>query len=412
MKKSIIVIFLLCSLLVYGQDKKEEPKYGIVFSGYVKNDIYIDTRQSGTTTALRDEHFYLYPDNALYDKDMNDINASTDLHMLNIQTRLKGDISSPDAFGAKTSGVIEGEFYGTSELDVNGFRLRHAYVKMDWQKTNLLIGQYWHPLFPAESFPGTLSFNTGAPFNPFSRNPQVRLTRKLDEVSMSLTIYSQRDFVSTGPEGSSNKYIKNSGLPGGNLQLRIPMGQVLTAWAGVDYKTLRPELKTSENYKNTEKVGSYSAFANVKIKTKPVSISLMGVYAQNATDLMMLGGYAVSEITDTITQLKTYATINTTSAWADLTTNGKKVTFGLFTGYSKNLGSGNLVEGSYFSRGSNIDHLFRISPRVTFTSGTLSFGLELETTTAAYGTTQSDGLVTNTKNITNMRALLATIYKF
>ena len=84
---------------------------------------------------------------------MNDINASADLHMLNIQTRLKGDISGPDAFGAKTSGVIEAEFYGTSELDVNGFRLRHAYVKMDWQKTNLLVGQYWHPLFPAESFP-------------------------------------------------------------------------------------------------------------------------------------------------------------------------------------------------------------------------------------------------------------------
>ena len=105
----------------------------------------------------------------------------------------------------------------------------------------------------------------------------------------------------------------------------------------------------------------------------------MGVYAQNATDLMMLGGYAVSEITDTLTKLKAYTTLNTTSAWADLTTNGKKVVFGLFTGYSKNLGSNNPVEGSYYSRGSNIDHLFRFSPRVTFTSGNLSFGLELET---------------------------------
>jgi hypothetical protein len=412
MKRLIIITLLSVITVITAVSQQSEPLFGIKFSGYVKNDIYIDTRQCGATTALRDEHFYLYPENVLYDMDGKDINASTDLHMVNIQTRLKGDIFGPDAFGAKTSGVIEAEFYGTSELDLNGFRLRHAYVKMDWQKTNLLIGQYWHPLFPAESFPGTLSFNTGAPFNPFSRNPQVRLTRKLNEVSTSLTIYSQRDFVSTGPEGSSNKYMKNSGLPGANLQFRIPMGQVFTAWFGVDYKTLRPELKTSVNYENKETFGSYSTFANVKIKTKPVIISLMGVYAQNATDLMMLGGYAVSEITDTLTQLKEYTTINTMSAWADLTTNGKKVAFGLFTGYSKNLGSNVPVKGSFYSRGSNIEHLFRVSPRVTFTSGTLSFGLEMETTTAAYGTTQSDGLVANTNNVTNVRILLATIYKF
>jgi hypothetical protein len=412
MKRLVLLFFLFICLSANAQDKKEEPQFGIKFSGYVKNDIFIDTRQSGVTTALRDEHFYLYPDNVLYDNDGKDINASNDLQMLNIQTRLKGDIFGPDAFGAKTSGVIEAEFYGTSELDVNGFRLRHAFVKMDWQKTTLLIGQYWHPLFPAESFPGTLSFNTGAPFNPFSRNPQVRLTKKLNEISMSLTIYSQRDFVSTGPEGSSNKYIKNSGLPGSNLHFRIPLGQVFTAWAGVDYKTLKPELKTSKNYKSEETIGSFSTFANVKIKTKPVNISLMGGYAQNATDLMMLGGYAVSEITDTLTQLKTYTTLNTMSAWADLTTSGKKVVFGLFAGYSKNLGSNNPVEGAYYSRGSNIDHLFRVSPRVSFISGNLSFGLEMETTSAAYGVTQTDGTVSNPEGVVNLRVLFATMYKF
>jgi len=258
MKRSIIITLLSVITVMTAVSQQSEPLFGIKFSGYVKNDIYLDTRQCGATTALRDEHFYLYPDNVLYDMDGKDINASLDLHMVNIQTRLKGDIFGPDAFGAKTSGVIEAEFYGTSELDVNGFRLRHAYVKMDWPKTNLLIGQYWHPLFPAESFPGTLSFNTGAPFNPFSRNPQVRLTRKLHETSMSLTIYSQRDFVSTGPEGSSNKYMKNSGLPGGNLQFRIPGGQVFTAWAGVDYKILRPELKTSRNYETCSSFCNYS----------------------------------------------------------------------------------------------------------------------------------------------------------
>ncbi len=412
MKRNMVIVLICTFFPAAGRAQEKVPDWGIKFSGYVKNDIFYDTRQSGATTALRDEHFYLYPDNVLNDEFGHDINASPDLHMLNIQTRLKGDITGPDAFGAKTSGVIEAEFYGTSELDVNGFRLRHAFVKMDWKKTSLLIGQYWHPLFPAESFPGTLSFNTGAPFNPFSRNPQVRLTRVLGKAGLSLTVYSQRDFVSTGPDGSNNKYIRNSGIPGVNIHFRIPAGEIFTVWAGLDYKTLKPELKTTANIKTNSTIGSYCSFANVKIKTKPVNISLMGGYAQNATDLVMIGGYAVSEITDTVSMFKTYTTMNTTSFWADITTKGKTVVVGLFTGYSKNLGANDDAVESIYSRGSNIDHLFRISPRIIVTSGHLSFGLELETTTAAYGTTQSDGHVANTNNVSNLRVLLSTQYKF
>lgn len=412
MKKSIIVIFLVCSLLVNGQDKKEEPKYGIVFSGFVKSDIFYDTRQSSAATGLREGHFYLFPDNASYDAAGNDINANPSFHILNIQSRLKGDISGTDAFGAKTSGVIEAEFFGTSEADINGFRLRHAFVKMDWVKTTLLIGQSWHPMFPTESFPGTISFNTGAPFTPFSRNPQVRLTRKFGAISLSLTAYSQRDFTSAGPDGNSNKYMRNSGLPGTNLLLRIPAGDVLTAWAGVDYKKLRPELKTSANLETNSTIGSFSAFATLKIKTKPVSISLMSIYGQNVSDLVMIGGYAVSQIIDPLTQIKTYTNLNTGNVWADLSTNGSKVTCGLFAGFSKNLGADEMIAGTVYGRGNNIDHLFRVAPRVTVTQGRLSFALEIESTTAAYGTMETNGKVVNTNKVSNRRVLFSTIYKF
>ena len=97
--------------------------------------------------------------------------------MLSVQTRLVGKITGPDAFGAKTSGYIEAEFFGTSDADVNGFRLRHAYVKLNWTTTELLIGQFWHPMFITESFPEVVSFNTGAPFQPFNRSPQIRVTQ-------------------------------------------------------------------------------------------------------------------------------------------------------------------------------------------------------------------------------------------
>jgi hypothetical protein len=283
---------------------------------------------------------------------------------------------------------------------------------MDWTKTSLLIGQFWHPLFIAESFPGTISFNTGAPFTPFSRNPQVRITRKFGKVSASATAYSQRDFVSSGPDGSSNKYMRNSGMPGFNAQLRGQAGEIFTGWVGIDYKNLRPELRTNVNVETNVRIGSVTAFANMKFKTKPVTLSLMGVWAQNASDLVMLGGYAVSEITDTDNQFKKYTNLNTANVWADITTNGKKVLFGLFTGYSKNLGAAETIAGSVYGRGNNIDHIFRVSPRITVTEGRLSLAAEIENTSAAYGTMQTDGKVTGAKSVNNTRILLAAIFKF
>jgi hypothetical protein len=412
MKKILLVSMLFLLILNNALTQVAETSFGIRFSGFIKNDIFYDTRQSGATTGLREGHFYLFPDNVLRDIDGNDINANPSFHILNIQSRLKGDITGPDAFGAKTSGVIEAEFFGTGETDINGFRLRHAFVKMDWPKTTLIIGQAWHPMFPEESFPGTISFNTGAPFTPFSRNPQVRLRRMLGDISISVTAYSQRDFVSAGPDGNSNRYLRNSGMPGTDLQFKVPAGEIFTLWAGADYKKLRPELRTPLNFETEETIGSFSAYMNMKFVTKPLNISIMGVYAQNATDLMMLGGYAVSGTIDPLRQIREYTNLNTGSMWADITTKGKKLVFGLFTGYSMNLGAVENITGNVYGRGSNIDHLFRISPRAMFTEGKLSFGAEAEITSAAYGTMQSDGRVTGTDAVTNVRILLATIYRF
>jgi len=411
MKKLVIVFFLAVSLSVSAQDNDEDQNFGIVFSGFVKTDILRDTRQSSTSNGLREGHFYLFPDNVLLDVAGNDINDNPKFHILNIQTRLKGVISGPDAFGAKTSGGIEAEFFGTGESDINGFRLRHAFVKLDWSNTSLLIGQNWHPMFPVESYPLTLSFNTGAPFTPFSRNPQVRVTRKLGDVSLLLTAYAQRDFTSSGPAGGSNRYLRNSGLPGFDLQARIPVGDVITGWAGVDYKKLRPELVTTANFETDATIGSFSAYANVKIKTSPVNLSVMGVYGQNASDLVMIGGYAVSG-SNPVSRIKTYTNLKTANLWADLTTNGNRVVLGLFTGFSKNLGAQEEITGAVYGRGNNIDHVFRVSPRIAVTEGRLTFAAEIESTTAAYGTMQTSGKVTNTNNVSNLRILLCTIYKF
>ena len=125
-------MILILPLLTLSQ---EEKKFGIQFSGFVKTDIFYDSRQ---TDDLREGHFLILPKNISKDELGNDINDQSSFNFLSIQTRLAGNITGPDVLKAKTSAYIEAEFFGTSNADVNGFRLRHAYALMDWKKSELI----------------------------------------------------------------------------------------------------------------------------------------------------------------------------------------------------------------------------------------------------------------------------------
>ena len=166
----LLSLFISSFLLVKAQD---ESKFGIKLSGFIKSDFFFDSRQ---TVAAREGHFLLWPSPEALDELGNDINAKTNFNFLAVQSRLKGTITGPDAFGAKTSGVIEGDFFAQANDNINLLRLRHAFVKLNWTKLELLAGQYWNPLFVTDCFPGTVSFNTGAPMQSFARNPQFRFT--------------------------------------------------------------------------------------------------------------------------------------------------------------------------------------------------------------------------------------------
>lgn len=136
MKKYLLGFSL--NLLFLTTSFAQQPIFGIDFSGFVKTDIIHDSRQ---TVSIREGHFLLYPAQEELDINGKDINAVSNFNILSIQTRLHGKITGPDAFGAKTSGAIEGEFFGHSDGDINGFRLRHAFVKLNWTNTQLLVGQ-------------------------------------------------------------------------------------------------------------------------------------------------------------------------------------------------------------------------------------------------------------------------------
>jgi len=418
MKKNLLftafaVIFFLVS---HAQD---QPKFGIDFSGFVKTDLIWDSRQ---TVAIREGHFLLYPLNEQLDANGDDINKKTNFNFLNVQTRLLGKITGPDALGAKTSGLIEAEFFGTSDADVNGFRLRHAFVKLNWTKTELMVGQFWHPLFNVNCFPGVVSFNTGAPFTPFTRNPQIRVTQKLgSKFNLSFAALSQRDFVSNGPDGPNSKYLRNTEIPALNLQFEYGVKndekkREILAGAMVNYKMLTPRLSTTgyddKIYATSTTVNSFTGMVYLKAKFPVLTFKVAGIYAQDAHDLTMLGGYAVEKAVDTITGEFSYKPINVLSMWTDIHANKANWEFGLFLGYSKNLGTGTDVTKNYYARGNNIAYLYRIAPRVIYNAGKFRIAPEIEYTVAGYGTTQTDGTVDDPKDIGNFRLLIGVYYFF
>jgi len=413
MKKILLflAIYAASSILLVAQD---EPKFKVKFSGFVKTDIFWDSRQ---TVSVREGHFLLYPTNESLDLNGNDINDKSNFNMLSIQTRLRVLATGPDVLGAKTSAFVEGAFFGAINSDVNTLRLRHAFVKLAWPETQLLVGQYWHPMFNTKCYPGTVSFNTGAPFQPFSRNPQIRLTQKLGNFNLIFTALSQRDFASNGPLGGSSRYLRNSGYPAFNLRFEYnkkneEKGSEFLIGLSANYKALTPRLVTPENYQTSNKAtsGSFSAF--VKYKSKKITIKANGFYGGDAFNLVMLGGYGVTTLSDSTGNLEEYSCVRNASFWGEIHTNGKKWQFGLFGGYSKNLGSDNEILGSNYSRGSNIDYLYRISPRVIFNAGKFRIAPEIEYTVAAYGDKQVDGTVTDAKAIGNVRILLGVYYFF
>jgi hypothetical protein len=426
-----LMFILLLPLCSRAQEEKKE--FGIKFSGFVKSDFFYDTRQ---TVNIREGHFLLYPAGENLDADGEDINARYNYNFLSIQTRLTGTISAPDAFGANVMGVIEADFFGNENAnifsDVNGFRLRHAYAKLSWANTELMFGQYWHPLFIPGCFSDVISFNTGAPFQPFSRNPQMRITQKLDNFKLIGVLSAQRDF--TSPGGSAS--LRNSGLPEIHAQVQYENKNVETkeeflAGLGGGYKVLLPLLNTEKNnkkYSTDETVASISTTGFLKLKFKDFTYKLQGVYGENLYDMTMLGGYGVQEVIDTNKNTVAYTPFKTLSIWSEVMTQVDDLQFGLWGGYTQNLGAknsivyySNKVGGSDVTiRGSDIKSIWRISPRVILTSGKFNFALETEYTNAAYAVKNSSGdllrdakgVIMETKNLSNLRVLFAVILKF
>ena len=415
----LLLLFVsLISISGLNAQKKELP-VSVKFGGYVHSIFTYDTRQ---TVAAREGHILLYPKNEILDAAGNDINKDGVYNMAVIQSRINAKITGPEILGAKTSGLLEAEFMGNGESDTNGLRLRHAYVNLDWGNTSLLIGQTWSPLFVAEVFPTTVGTNTGLPFKPFARNPQVRLTHKTGNWKLLAAIASERDYTSTGPDGASNKYLRNAGLPILQGQVHYYLGEKKHVF-GVsgEYKNIKPSLMSStgskedgdyQEWKNDETISSWAMMGYFKLNFEPVTFKAQATYGTNMTDVLMLGGYAVKSLNSLTNEAK-YTGIKVLGTWGELSYQKRDWQVGFLAGYSKNYGAEDkVVNNLIYARGKDIGELYRLAPRVCKKYKNLKFEFEVEYTAAAYGTVTEKAEVVNTKWVGNTRYSLGVYYFF
>ena len=404
-----LYITLLISLIglqcISAQEKAKA--FGIKFKGFVNYEMIYDSRQ---VVAARDGNVLLYPSQVNEDPNGQDLNAVSQFNAFAITTRLQGVISGPDALGAKTSGMISGDFFGTANDKIGLFRLRQAFVKLSWEKSDLLIGKSWHPLFVTEVFPKVLSFGAGIPIYPLSRAPQLAYTLKGKQLSMTLALSAQQDFAALGPNGRSPSYLMNTGLPELNTRLVYKTDRLLMGAAAGFWK-LKPRLETATGYQTKETVNGWLLNSFAKLSLKNTTIRGGYLYGSNMSQFFMFGGYGVSEVEEP-TQTEHYSPTTASSLWADLDFKKGAVSLGVFGGYTQNHGADQEMVGSVYAMGANIDNYLRVAPRIAYTSGKVRVGLEAIYHVAAYGTTDANYQVVDANNVDALRVLTSVVYSF
>lgn len=386
----------------------------IDISGYIKAEAIYDSRQNLTE---RDGHFLYFPLNRLNDVQGRDINSRGDFDEYAIQTRFRIEAFGPDISCFISRSYIEGDFFGRTDETIDSYRLRHAYLSLESEHFNFLGGQTWHPMyFPVEA-PDTISFNTGTPIDPYSRNPQFRLVYHNDYCDVVAVAAGWTENRGFGPIGRTDKYFRDARMPDLHLQARYKWNDGdCYIGAGADVMRICPRLVSNNNYKEVNPFTAVSAIAYARFIYDHIILYSKFCYAENAAIWDMIGGYAV-HTQDPVTDIRTYTPLRTISFWSELIFHGA-IEPALFIGYAKNLGAQKTIiqsigsESTIYGIGTDIKTLFRASPRVRWYIKSFVIGAEIEYTRAEYGTPNNFGKVENTHPQHNTRFLFATYYIF
>ncbi|MBQ6723407.1 MAG: hypothetical protein IJQ84_02715 [Paludibacteraceae bacterium] len=476
-------IIALCSMIlvpvmaqeVNKQDKKEAAKSHLKQHfkpyGFIRNYFTYDSRECIAGTG--DMYFYMPKDEAwnkttdpALREDLNDVSS---FRFLSLTTRVGLNITDYKWRNTEFGGKIEADFYaGISATLSTGvkqthavtgtaqFRLRQAYVTLGWDslrmndkdfaRVDLTIGQAWHPM--AADLCDVIALNSGAPFGPFNRSPQVRMDARLGKwFTLTAAGLWQMQYNSIGPDGQSAEYMLYAKTPEAYLGLSFhDKGWIVRA--GADVLSIRPRHlgEALDANGNTilgtdgkplqitvkDRITTASPFLYVQYKKGDFSIKAKTIFAEAGEHMNMNGGYGVKAINPDGSYA--YTPTRTSSSWISLVYGGKvgaqedkhpqKLQGILFAGYVENLGTKDPIidadgDGKvdlYYPRVKNMNRMWRLTPTLLYTVGKFQLGLEYDITSVNYGDGKinpANGLSDNGLHwVTNHRVQIMTKYNF
>lgn len=407
MKFKLLLCACFCSIVLSGFAQKKNFSYK--FYGQVRGDLFYNSRANAETV---DGLFYLYPKDELLDAAGKDMNATPNGSFYLLYSRLGIDVTGPNVGSAKTSLKLEADFRGSGS-NWAVLRIRHAYVNLDWDKSSVLVGQTWHPLF-GEVSPQMLNLSTGAPFQPFNRSPQIRYRYRNGNWQLTGAAMWQLQYLSAGPNGKSEEYIKNSCIPEFYAGIDFKK-EGWIAGVGVDVLSLAPRVSSTmdgNTYKVNERVNSLSAEFHLKYKQEDWTVAFKTLLASNLTHTSMLGGFGVTSVDDR-TGKQSYSPYRFSTSWLNIVY-GKKWKPGIFVGYLKNLGAKDPIVGNTYGVGVDVDQVFTTNLQLSYNLPHWKLGVEYTPSVAWYGDADmaDGGKISQTHSVTNHRVLGVLIYMF
>lgn len=493
-------ILILCALVFAGivnaqettNEASKDAKKKAVLShlkqhykpyGFIRNYFAFDSRESMSGVGdlynyqPYDESWNMTPEEAATTGvERQDLNAQSTFRFLSLTTRVGLDVVGykwrNTEFGAK----IEADFYaglsGTVHKvgGVAQFRLRRAYLTLAWDslrmnskdyaRVELLMGQEWHPM--AADLSDVIALNSGAPFGPFSRTPQVKMDARLGQYfTLTAAAIWQMQYQSIGPRGQSAEYIGYSKTPEAYLGLSFHHKGWLVR-VGADLLSIKPrqmgialdangkpikhntvilgkDTLVPTTVKVKDRITTISPFVYLQYKKGDFSIKAKSIFAEAGEHMNLNGGYGVSRINEGGSY--SYTPTRTSSSWISIVYGGQvgkqedkhpqRLEGILFAGYIRNFGTkealydpngdgiistSEITDYYYYPRVPNMKRMWRLTPTILWTIGKFQLGCEYEITSVHYGdVTQinTHGLAEKGLHwVTNHRVQLMTKYNF
>ena len=388
--------------------QEEEPAQFRLY-GFIRNYMVFDTHEVNAGT--QDLYFYM-PKDSRMTEDGHDLAEVPTFRMLALTTRLGLNISGYRIGELKVNGAVEADFYSMNG-SVATFRLRQAYIGMLWDNLvlgDLLVnvGQTWHPM--AADMPHMTNLETGAPFNPFNRSPQIMAHWTVGKFTWTGGILYPMQYLPTGPNGKSADYNKYGLIPEVYLGVALKSGGFLGK-VGVDFFSIKPRWNapviTQASIEGEERILKYdventrqlqtrlyafSPFVYLQFTKGKFQLKAKSILAQAGEHMNLLSGYGA-----TFDWNRMRLTYTPMQDWASFVSfqYGRKWQFMCMGGYMQRLGTTKSlfaydnadVTSLWLNTAADpaIQQAFRATPTIAFNLGKLTFSLEYNCTGAFFG---------------------------